>query len=140
MRVFLLTSSLLLYLFFLPGSHISSVYGQKIRFADPQKESKESQKKIIKKNRIKERRRKQLMRKRGLGERKKEKRSLRAERKNKNKSEDFLDQILTNKKQVSPDEKRNAYMRDRQNSKAKSRERGRMKRSKVKKRKPSRGG
>lgn len=136
MRVFLFTIALVFYSLFIPGFHSTYAYGQKVKYVDPQKESKEVQKRILKDKKIKERRRKQMMRKKGLGERKKDRRTKRAERKNKDKSENYLDQVLSNRKNVSPGEKQNAYRRDRLNSKARNRARVRMKKNKVKKRKP----
>jgi len=136
MRFFLITASLCFYFLFLPGVPISSAYAQKIKYVDPQKENKEIQKRILKENKIKERRRQQLLKKKGIGEKKKDRRQRKAEKRKRGSSNSYLDRVLTEDTKVSPDKKKEAYSRDRKLTKAKSRQKSKMARKKVKRRKP----
>ena len=130
MKSFLITVFFIFYILFFPGGNLSTSYAQKTKYVDPKKESKGIQKRIQKENKVKEKRRQQFLKKKGIGERKKKK-STKGR-----KSQSYLDKVLKDSKKVSPDKRKEAYNRDRKLSKAKSRQKSKMGRNKVRKRKP----
>ena len=116
----------------------TNAFAQKnsIRYSNPGKDTRKEQKRLRKEQKLNEKRRAKQFKDKGLGADKKSQRAARKANSKKDKTGSYLDRVLTDKKEVSPGEKKEAYRRDRQISRANTQRKSKMTRNRIKKRKP----
>ena len=127
----------LIFGFALPGINTTAnAQKSSIRYSDPKKDTKKEQKRLRKEQKLNEKRRAKQFKEKGLGANKKAERTSRKANKKKDKAGSYLDRVLTDKKEVSPQEKKAAYRRDRQLARSNNQRKSKMTRNRIKKRKP----